>query len=96
MTNVARHAKATEVKISLKPEADRLLFQIDDNGRGIAESEITDQASIGLLGMKERAETLGGEFNVKGIAGIGTSVTVSIPVASPENRSERHENNDRR
>jgi signal transduction histidine kinase len=87
LTNIARHAKATEVKISMKREDDRLILQIHDNGRGISEGEIADRTSIGLLGMKERAQALGGELNIKGIAGKGTSVTVSIPLASPSDRS---------
>jgi signal transduction histidine kinase len=87
LTNIARHANATQVKISMKREDDRLILQIHDNGRGISESEIADRTSIGLLGMKERAHALGAEFNVKGIAGKGTSVIVSIPLAPPVDRS---------
>jgi signal transduction histidine kinase/ligand-binding sensor domain-containing protein len=87
LTNIARHANATQVKISMKREDDRLILQIHDNGRGISESEIADRTSIGLLGMKERAQALGGEFNIKGIAGKGTSVTVSIPLAPAADRS---------
>lgn len=81
LTNVARHAGATEVRVSLKPQAGSLMLQVRDNGRGISDHEITDRTAIGLLGMKERAHALGGEFEIKGAAGQGTTVTVSIPLA---------------
>ncbi len=82
LTNVVRHANATEVRISLKQGDDSLILEIRDNGRGISDSEITDWTSIGLLGMKERAHALGGEFNIKGVSGKGTSVIVRIPLPS--------------
>jgi len=80
LTNVARHAGATEVQVSLKRQAGSLMLQVRDNGRGISDHEITDRTAIGLLGMKERAHALGGEFEIKGSAGQGTTVTVSIPL----------------
>jgi signal transduction histidine kinase len=52
---------------------------VHDNGRGITERELRDPRSAGLLGMRERAHLLGGEFRISGSPGRGTRVMVSIP-----------------
>ncbi len=80
LTNVARHADASQVRISLSRQNGSLILQIRDNGRGITEKEIKDPHSIGLLGMRERAHVFGGEVNVSGAPGRGTTVTASIPL----------------
>jgi signal transduction histidine kinase len=53
---------------------------IGDNGRGISERERIDELSIGLLGMRERAHLIGGEIEVSGVEGEGTTVTLRLPV----------------
>ncbi len=80
LTNVARHSKAIRVKISLKKEAGHLILEVQDNGRGITESEISDVKSLGLLSMRERAFFWGGEVSITGILGKGTTVNVRIPI----------------
>lgn len=84
LTNVARHAKATEVNVSMKESADNLILEVRDNGRGITESEVSGNKSLGLLGMRERALLLGGEINISGMGGSGTVVTVRIPLRTSE------------
>lgn len=79
LTNVARHAQATTVKITLRIDSGRLVLEIEDNGRGITKNEIVAPKSLGLLGMRERALSLGGEVNITGVPGQGTKVTVRIP-----------------
>jgi len=79
MTNVARHAKATKVDIKLRRDADHLILNIADNGRGIAQADLRSQKSLGLVGIRERALILGGQVEIEGIDGKGTSVTLSIP-----------------
>jgi PAS domain S-box-containing protein len=79
LTNVARHANATEVNITLRTAAGNLILEITDNGKGITESEIYDFRSLGLLGMRERVLLLGGEFNIRGVKGKGTTLTVRAP-----------------
>jgi two-component system sensor histidine kinase UhpB len=79
LTNVARHAHATQVEVRLRVEAGWLLLEIQDNGRGITEAERQRAKSLGLLGMKERATLLGGEFGISGEPGRGTTVRVRIP-----------------
>ncbi len=86
LTNVARHANATEVHISLKRQADNLILEICDNGKGISDKEVRDRTSIGLLGMKERAHAMGGVFDIDGLPGKGTRVLVSIPLDETEIR----------
>ena len=80
LTNVARHAGATEVRISLKETKGTLDVQIHDDGKGISKSELASLNSLGILGMKERVALLRGSFNIEGIPGKGTSIHVRIPL----------------
>jgi signal transduction histidine kinase len=80
LTNVLRHAAATEVKIGLDKASGNLIIDIVDNGRGISHEECYDQKSLGLTGMRERALSIGGEVIINGITGKGTTVNVSIPL----------------
>jgi len=80
LTNVFRHAKATRVKISLEKSADSLILRIEDNGKGIKESEVYNPKSLGLLGMRERSLLFGGEVEISGIPEKGTSVVLKIPL----------------
>ena len=81
MTNVARHASAQHIEVTLRVTAtpETLTLQVHDDGRGIQADEITGLHSLGLLGMHERAQRLGGTFDIQGVPGEGTIVTVSIP-----------------
>jgi PAS domain S-box-containing protein len=79
LTNVARHSNATEVKVRLAAADGVLTLQVHDNGRGIAEDELTRPSSLGILGMRERAMLLGGELNITADPGKGTTVRVRIP-----------------
>ena len=80
LTNVARHAHATRVEARLEREADHLLFQVHDNGRGFDPGEAKARRSLGLVGMQERALLLNGELKVEGVPGVGTTMTVRIPL----------------
>jgi PAS domain S-box-containing protein len=81
LTNVARHADATEVAVRLAKENSDLTLEVHDNGRGISEEQLSGGRSLGILGMRERAALLGGEFGVIGGPKNGTTVRVRIPVA---------------
>jgi len=97
LTNIIRHAQATRVDVHTTKRDGMMILTVHDNGRGIEQTEIADRKSIGLLGMEERAALLGGEFEIKGEPGNGTTVTVRIPMArrrSPGSAS--HEDPDRR
>ncbi len=79
LTNVVRHAEATEVRASLEETPDMLIMTVKDNGAGITEEEILNSKSFGIIGMQERALLLGGDIKLKGVRDKGTTVTVSIP-----------------
>ena len=80
LTNVSRHAQATQVRVTLQETGEHLILQVHDNGRGISQEEIDSPKSIGLLGTRERALLRGGDVDVEGTAGQGTTVTVRLPV----------------
>jgi signal transduction histidine kinase len=80
LTNVARHAQATQVEVILEENAEFLTLQVQDNGRGITKSEIHSPKSIGLLGMQERARLQAGEIQFHGTPGQGSTVTVRLPL----------------
>lgn len=79
LTNVAKHAEATEVTIRLVQDTDFLRLEISDNGKGIKDEELSKSKSFGLLGMRERVYAFNGEIKITGSAGEGTKIEVSIP-----------------
>ncbi len=80
LTNVARHSGATHITTTLAINDKVLYLQVTDNGCGIPESLASGPKSIGLLGMKERALSLGGEVLISGAPDSGTTVTATIPL----------------
>jgi len=80
LTNVARHAHASLVEASLKVEKVRIVFQVFDNGRGFDPREANAHKSLGLVGMQERALMLKGDFKIEGVPGVGTTMTLTIPL----------------
>lgn len=84
LTNIIRHANATRVEVRLGVEGGRLVLTVADNGRGISEDEIANTRSIGLIGMRERAALVGGDIRLEGAPGLGTTMTVSIPLPPPK------------
>jgi signal transduction histidine kinase len=79
LTNVARHARASRVGVSLEVAQDAVLLRIADDGCGIGRGGV--ETGLGLLGMRERAEGLGGELVVEPASEGGTLVAVRIPLA---------------
>ncbi|MCX5806755.1 MAG: PAS domain S-box protein [Proteobacteria bacterium] len=80
LTNISRHANAQKVAIILHNTADRFTMEVRDDGKGITKKEITDAASIGLTGIRERVYALEGTLEINGVHGKGTTVTVIIPL----------------
>jgi len=90
MTNVIRHAQAKSVNITLCEEEDNILLIVQDDGIGFCESDQSGSfGSLGLLGMKERAQFCGGNVHISSSPGNGTTVTIRVPVDSPQ--AERSE-----
>jgi len=78
LVNVARHAKATFVRVLVKESGDGVLIEIQDNGQGIPAEKLNDPASLGLLGMKERSMAIGGSLEIAGWPGKGTTVMLRL------------------
>ncbi len=85
LTNVARHANASEVGIRLERINRHLVLRIEDNGKGFDES-IEAPHSLGILGMQERVRLLNGKLNVAGAPGRGTVVQVQIPLTNADTK----------
>jgi len=83
LTNVARHAHASRVAVTLTQPEGSLLLRVRDNGRGITSTEIAHPQSFGLIGMQERIHLLAGEISIEGAPGKGTMVTVKVPLSQP-------------
>lgn len=87
LTNVAKHSRATEVRIRLWRDGDTVTLTVDDNGVGLLDNSNFD--GLGLIAMSARARNLGGECNARrGVSG-GTSITVRIPVPASEEDEEK-------
>jgi signal transduction histidine kinase len=81
LTNVAKHAGATRVTVTLRRQRQHLTLAICDNGRGIAAADRLKPHSFGLRGMSERARALGGTLTLSAAPGGGTMVTIKIRLA---------------
>ena len=86
LTNVVRHANASAVKISMRQTTRSTSLTIADNGRGINQREVADPVSIGLLGMRERAQLIGAKLSISGRPGKGTAVVVTVPAGVARGR----------
>jgi len=80
LTNVSRHAEATRVEAVLKHLDNRIDLVVKDNGKGIMEQQINQPNSFGLLGIRERTYFWGGKIDISGRKGLGTTVSVSLPL----------------
>ena len=80
LTNIARHAQAEQVLVSLKCRDDRLVLLVSDNGKGMHTANEGKRNSYGIIGMRERAHNLGGTFKLSSAPWEGTSVEVVFPV----------------
>lgn len=83
LTNVARHAKASEVVVRLSAGPGSILLEISDDGQGITAEQLENKGSLGLLGMQERALLIQGELAIAaGLRGRGTHISIRVPVDS--------------
>jgi signal transduction histidine kinase len=78
VTNVERHAKATRVTVTWRCDGDHGLLKVSDDGVGFARSSTGRLDSYGILGMRERAASIGATLEVEGSSGVGTTVTCEV------------------
>lgn len=83
LTNVTRHAEATQVEVRLGKSGDIIFLDVRDNGRGMSE-DLATAGSLGILGMRERALLLKGKLAIHSVPGLGTTVTVRIPAQAAD------------
>lgn len=85
LTNVVRHAGAKDVAISLVKTSQDVVIEVKDDGRGIRKEELKGAMSLGLIGMRERVRQWGGNLEITGREGKGTSVTAHFPLQKKKN-----------
>jgi chemotaxis methyl-accepting protein methylase/signal transduction histidine kinase len=87
LTNVGRHANASQVRISLSKVAENIRMEISDNGRSFSADKVLldkNPKRLGLIGMKERVEMIGGTLMIKSSVGNGTVVCAEVPFTLEE------------
>lgn len=89
LTNIVKHAKASEVNVKLIQNNDKLHLSITDNGIGFNSQNPTKQESYGLIGMKERAFLIDGNLTITSKKNVGTTIKIEIPY----NNSVKKQNN---
>ncbi|MEO8084250.1 MAG: cache domain-containing protein [Ardenticatenales bacterium] len=92
--NVVRHASAQSIDVRLATDGANLTLVVRDDGRGITAEEQAGPHSLGLLGMRERALQLGGTVTVVGKPGEGTTVTLVLPLQTPDIRDTEEDLSD--
>ncbi len=80
LTNIARHAGASFVRVTLRRETGRVSLEVSDNGVGIPSPKEMLRSSFGLTGMKARARSLQGEMQITSAPGRGTTILVTFPL----------------
>ncbi len=81
LTNVVRHSSATHVEVSLKVQGDTLTLTVVDNGRGFNTVELSESESLGVAGMRERANLAGGTLEIESQPGKGSQVYCRLPIS---------------
>jgi signal transduction histidine kinase len=82
LTNVARHAQASEVAIEISDDANTCTIHVEDNGRGTVMEDAGKHGSFGLLGMRERVRQLHGVLTTDSAPGMGFRITARIPLSA--------------
>jgi PAS domain S-box-containing protein len=85
LNNIRKHSEATRSKVSLKFSNNKVRLSISDNGKGFDTEKILNRSvknSLGLLGMTERAQLIGGALKIKSIPEVGTTISVEVDYAN--------------
>jgi PAS domain S-box-containing protein len=83
LTNVTKHAHAAHVQVAVRRTGDDYVVSIQDDGRGFDPGAARNPKALGLMGLQERAQMLGGTLNIHSAAAAGVSVIVTFPAAAP-------------
>lgn len=81
LSNIVRHAQASEVEVALEQDADSIVLRISDNGIGMQPGDDGKRAAFGLKSIRERVHALGGELRIDSQAGQGTALVIYLPHA---------------
>lgn len=81
--NAARHSQATLVKLHVDMGNQSVRISVDDNGKGFDTDSLKESPSLGLKLIRDRAEMMGGKFEMDSVVGRGTRISFSVPVAPP-------------
>lgn len=84
LTNVGRHAQASRVEVTIRKDGNFVLMQVSDDGKSFRAHEMLSLRKtrrLGLLGMRERAEMVGGSFEIESAPGAGTKIVARLPVS---------------
>ncbi|MCX7294372.1 PAS domain S-box protein [Janthinobacterium sp.] len=90
LSNIVRHAQASEVEVALAQDADAIVLRISDNGIGMQPGDHGKRAAFGLKSIRERVHALGGELHIDSQAGRGTALAIYLPqqAAAPADNDE--------
>jgi signal transduction histidine kinase len=80
LNNVLKHAKAQRVSVHLRTDGSILCLQISDDGVGFTSAVVQDGGGLGLRGMRERAQRIGGTLQIDSVPSKGTRVTLQVPL----------------
>jgi PAS domain S-box-containing protein len=80
LSNIARHAHASNASVEIRESGRKLVLTIHDDGKGVTEEQASSPLSLGLIGIRERVQGMQGEMSVRGKPGEGTTLMVTIPL----------------
>ncbi len=83
VTNVVRHAAATRIDVLIERRDGRVVVMVEDDGKGFAPATAWGAECLGLIGMRERAEALGGTLTIESAPGEGTTIAVEVACGDP-------------
>ena len=81
LNNVVKHSQAQRASVSTYIEDQQMFLTVKDNGRGFGKDETGRHRGMGLTGIAERAKILGGLLSIDSVAGVGTTVSLIVPLA---------------
>lgn len=83
LTNAGRHSGADMLNVIVEIKDNNIILTISDNGKGYDENEAALKKTLGILGMKERAAIMGGNYCIRGEKNGGTTIQVTVPLKEP-------------